>query len=69
MPDLEKNRPRRPGLMVIGMLFLTIGILLNRYVEATSVVDFLEGMCYGISIATNLSYFIVNRRKKSTNSH
>lgn len=51
--------------LAVGMLSLTIAILLGRYVEPHSVVDFLEGFLYAFSVVINLAYLLrTSRRKK-----
>jgi len=50
-------------LLSIGMFSLTIAILLGRYVPSTSYIGFIEGLLYGVSLATNLGYLIKTRRK------
>jgi hypothetical protein len=53
----EKN-----NILVIGMLSLVIGILLGRYVTPTPIIDFLEGLFYGLSVVMNILYFILIRK-------
>ena len=47
--------------MVAGMLSLTSAILLLRYVNSGSTVDFFEGTLFGVSIGLNLLYLVKQR--------
>ncbi len=46
------------SLLVFGMLSLSTAVLLGRYVRPLPIVDFFEGLLYGISMTSNLLYFI-----------
>ncbi len=50
------------ALLVLGMLSLTAAILLHRYVNSGSMVDFLEGILFGVSIGLNLLYLARQRK-------
>ena len=57
---LEKENQKQE-LMVAGMLSLTSAILLLRYVNSGSTVDFFEGTLFGVSIGLNLLYLVKQR--------
>lgn len=52
-------------LMVGGMLSLTAAIMLQRYMNAGSTVDFVIGLLFGVSIGLNLLYLYRQKRSKS----
>ena len=50
-------------ISALGMFSLVFAVLLGRYVDPTPVVDFFEGLLYGLSIAFNLYALILSRKK------
>jgi hypothetical protein len=55
-------------MLSIGMISLTLGILIGRFVHfeylGFSVSDFVEGVLIGLSLVMNLAYMIRQRLKK-----
>ncbi len=52
-------------LLVIGMFSLIAGILLGRYARGDhEIIDFLEGVCYGLSVTVNIVYLVKIRKQK-----
>jgi hypothetical protein len=51
------------------MLSLVIGILLGRYVTPTPIIDFLEGLFYGLSVVMNILYFILEFLQNKISKH
>lgn len=59
-------------VLLIGMMSLTIGILIGRFMHfeysGFSVSDFIEGVLYGLSLVMNLFYLIKKSKKLSIKS-
>jgi hypothetical protein len=49
--------------MPIGMILLAIAILMERYLPANNILNFIEGLFTGLSIALNIYYVFVISRK------
>ncbi len=62
---MKKNAKDKSSFLVYGMISLTIAILLRRYLSSLPYVDFIEGLLYGISIASSLIYWIKIRQKNT----
>jgi hypothetical protein len=51
--------------MPIGMILLAIAILMEKFLSSNTMLDFIEGVLIGLSIALNLLYvFLVSRKIK-----
>ncbi len=60
----EKSLKRvKKSVLPVGMLALSIGLILPRFVTGNRVVDFFSGFCIGISIVFNILGIILNRPK------
>jgi hypothetical protein len=53
-------------MLAIGMFSLTVAVLLNRFAEAGTMVDFLCGLFTGLSMTMNLGYLIKFRLEKNS---
>ena len=51
-------------LLAIGMFALIAAILLGRYVDPSPVINFLEGMFYGLSLVLNAFFLIMMRKQR-----
>jgi hypothetical protein len=49
-------KDNKEGLLIIGSFSLIISILLNLFVRAIPIFDFLKGLFTGISLVLNLGY-------------
>jgi len=47
----------------IGIVILAIAILMQRYLPGNDLVDFIQGLLIGLSIALNLRYVFIHSRK------
>jgi hypothetical protein len=47
----------------IGIILLGISLLMGRFLPATNLFDFLEGLLIGLSIALNIAYIFYQSRK------
>lgn len=52
-------------ILVLGMFSLIFAILLGRYLNPSPIVNFLEGLLYGLSIVFNVFTLIQFRKNKS----
>ena len=60
-------RLKDENILAIGMISIALGILIGRFLHfeylGFSVTDFVEGLLVGISLATNITYLYIKRRK------
>ncbi|HAH25478.1 MAG TPA: hypothetical protein DCL77_17270 [Prolixibacteraceae bacterium] len=56
-------KDKRLLVLPIGIVFLGISILMERFLPPTDLFDFLEGLLIGLSIALNLRYVFIRSRK------
>ncbi len=52
----------------IGMIFLSIAILMGKFLPANNLFDFIEGLFSGLSIALNIYYIFVIAKKQKWES-
>jgi uncharacterized membrane protein HdeD (DUF308 family) len=50
--------------LIIGSLSLVVGIILNRFVEESSIASFMSGLLLGLSVVFN-TVFLFSKRKLS----
>lgn len=62
---MKNSTTERSSFLVYGLISLTIAIILRRYLSSLPYVDFIEGILYGISIASSLVYWIKIRPKNT----
>ncbi len=49
--------------LAIGMISLVLGILLGHYAPSTSLLDFMEGLFYGLSLVLNTFTLFLLRKQ------
>jgi len=49
----------------IGMIFLAIAILMEKFLPVNNLFDFIEGLFTGLSIALNIYYIFVITKNKN----
>jgi hypothetical protein len=48
----------------IGMICLSLGILIDKFLHSNNILDFIEGFLCGLSIVLNIYYIFVIVSKK-----
>ena len=62
----EKWKLQQVLALPIGMIFLAIAILMEKFLNGNSLFDFIEGMLTGLSIVLNIYYiFAVAHKNKN----
>jgi hypothetical protein len=60
-------RLKDENILAIGMISIALGILIGRFLHfeylGFSVTDFVEGLLVGLSLAMNITYLYIKRRK------
>lgn len=51
-------------LLALGMFSLSFAIIIGRYLDTSPIVDFLEGLLFGASIAFNIFFLFKIRKEK-----
>jgi uncharacterized protein YqhQ len=55
-------------VLPIGMILLTSALLMEKYLPANNLLDFIEGLFTGLSIVLNIYYiFVVSKMKQLNN--
>ena len=43
----------------VGMIFLVIALIMDKFLPATNLFDFVKGLFFGISIILNIYYIVI----------
>jgi hypothetical protein len=58
---------KEENILATGMISIALGILIGRFLHfeylGFSVTDFVEGLLVGLSLAMNITYLYIKRRK------
>jgi hypothetical protein len=58
---------KEENILAIGMISIALGLLIDRFLHfeylGFSVTDFVEGLLAGLSLAMNITYLYIKRRK------
>jgi hypothetical protein len=58
---------KEENILAIGMISIALGLLIGRFLHfeylGFSVTDFVEGLLVGLSLAMNITYLYIKRRK------
>ena len=64
---MKHLRLKDENILAIGMISIALGILIGRFLHfeyfGFSVTDFVEGLLVGLSLAMNITYLYIKRRK------
>lgn len=52
-------------LLALGMFSLSFAIILGRYLDASPIVDFLEGILFGLSFVFNILFLLKIRKENN----
>ena len=50
-------------MLVVGQMSLAVSILLNHFVEETSIISFMIGLFTGLAIVLNTAYIIIQSKQ------